>query len=565
MLAVRCVSSCAAHPPPAPPGRAWRSALLALWAAWWLSGCASLPAAVASEPSFAWSRPQATRLGQVAAASSPQPRYSGFRLLVSGEEAFATLRTLIRSAQRTLDLQYYLIHNDGSTRALLQDVKAAADRGVRVRFLLDDIHTADVEAELLELSAHPHIDVRLFNPFPGGRFSMVTRVFSSLTDIARINQRMHNKMLVADNALAVTGGRNLGDPYFLRSPQSNFLDLDVLAAGPVVQQLSHAFDTYWNHRLAYPVESLARKEEGRGKGRAGQGAEEDGLEADGIPAPSSPAPGVHEGRAQGRDTPAPSLLAPAKEGGQAAPSRLERELARGRLQLDWAPATLLVDQPSKIASEGDPASTETIADDVAALLRRSEHEAVIISPYYVPGARGLALVQELRAKGVRVRVLTNSLAATDAPVVHIGYARYRPELVRLGVELHELEPRIAAPRTRHIGSFGSSRASLHVKAVVVDRRLLLVGSMNMDPRSERLNTEMGLVVRSAALADDLVRLYDGVTADHSYRVELDDEGRVRWVKGTGAAAQVHTSEPQASAWLRLMLWMLTPFAPEEML
>lgn len=530
--------------------RAWPGAWVVLCVACWLGGCASLPAAVAREPSQAWGQPEATRLGQIAAASSTQPRYSGFRLLVSGEEAFATLRTLIRAAERTLDLQYYLIHNDDSTRALLRDIRAAADRGVRVRFLLDDIHTAGMDQELLELSAHPGIDVRLFNPFAGGRFSMVTRVFASLTDIGRINQRMHNKMLVADNALAVTGGRNLGDPYFLRSPQSNFLDLDVLAAGLVVQQLSGAFDTYWNHALAYPVESLVRKE-----ARAA---------APGSAGPATPA-GDAPAAAQQAASASPSLLAPPKDDLPAARSALERDLEQGRLRLVWAPAALLADRPSKIASEGDPHASETIADDVAALLRTSQWEAVIISPYYVPGARGIALVDELRARGVRVRVLTNSLAATDAPVVHIGYARYRPQLVERGVELHELEPKIAAPRTRRIGSFGSSRASLHLKAVVVDRRTVLVGSMNMDPRSERLNTEMGLVVRSPALAEDLVRLYEGVTREHSFRVELGEGGQVRWVKDGGAERQTHTEEPHASAWLRLMLWMLTPFAPEEML
>ncbi|HWP19742.1 MAG TPA: phospholipase D family protein [Burkholderiaceae bacterium] len=520
------------------------SFLLVLLVACWLAGCAALPPAGDRERSTAWGRPEATALGRAVAASAAQPRYSGFRLLVSGEDAFLTMRTLIVSAERTLDLQYYLIHDDDSTRALLREVERAADRGVRVRFLLDDIHTAGMDQELLQLSSHPRIDVRLFNPFAGGRFSMVTRVFASLTDIARINQRMHNKMLVADNAVAVTGGRNLGDPYFLRSPQSNFLDLDVLAAGPVVQQLSAAFDTYWNHDLAYPVEALVRRQ-----------TRVASLDPDRL---ESQEPG---------DRPRSSLLTAPKQDLPDPPSALAEELAQGHLQLVWAPATLLVDEPSKIATEGDPSATETIADDIAALLRTAQREAIIVSPYLVPGVRGMALTEELRARGVRVRILTNSLAATDAPVVHIGYARYRPGLLRLGVELHELEPKITAPRGRSLSAFGSSRASLHVKAIVIDRRTVLVGSMNMDPRSERLNTEMGLVVRSPALAHDLVRLYEAVARRHSYRVEQGEEGGLRWVKdlGGGEAARIYHREPEATAWLRLLLWALTPFAPEEML
>lgn len=499
---------------------------LALSALWTLAGCATLPDPVEKPRAHALAQPQSTPLGRLAAAAAPHPRLSGFRLLVSGEDALGALMTLADQAQRTLDLQYYLIHNDDSTRAILERVRAAADRGVRVRFLLDDIHTAGEDGNLLRLDEHPNIEVRLFNPFPGGRFSMVTRVVSSLTDISRINQRMHSKMFVADNAVAVTGGRNLGDPYFVRSPTSNFLDLDVIAAGPVVQQLSASFDAFWNNKLAYPVHVLVQR----------------APDERGQPQPAAPAP-------------------------QGSPPRsfaLAQDIERGRLDLVWAPAVALSDRPSKIAVEGDPSHDESIADDVQELMRSARKELIVVSPYYVPGDRGIALMRELRTRGVRVRVLTNSLAATDAPVVHIGYARYRKDLVREGVELHELQPRLGVKRSR-LGAFGSSRASLHAKAIVVDRRTVLVGSMNMDPRSENLNTEIGLVLRSPRLAEQLVKLYEDVTRHSSYCIAVTDNDEVRWLKEAPDDAELHTSEPEASVWLRLVLFLLTPLAAEEML
>ncbi|AKJ28366.1 phospholipase D-like domain-containing protein [Caldimonas brevitalea] len=493
-----------------------------------LSGCAGLPPR--GEPPATQALPQyrETTLGRLAATTAVHPRLSGFRLLVSGEDALGALIDLADHAEKTLDLQYYLIHNDESTRAILKHVTAAADRGVRVRFLLDDVHTAGEDHNLLHLAEHPNIEVRLFNPFPVGRFSMVTRVFGSLTDVTRINHRMHSKMFVADNAVAVTGGRNLGDPYYVRSPTSNFLDLDVLAAGPVVRQLSASFDEFWNSRLAYPVEVLVDRTLSPPEGSLAL-----------VAPPGTPEPE--------RNT------------------ALRDELRAGGLALTWVPATVIADKPGKIVSEGDPELEQTMTDDVIALMAEAQREIIVISPYYVPGERGIKLTEALRERGVRLRVLTNSLAATDAPAVHIGYSRYREALLRQGVELHELQPKLGVPRSKKLGAFGSSRASLHVKAMVIDRRTVLVGSMNMDPRSANLNSEIGLVLRSPALAEQLARIYDEVTLHSSYRLGLAEGDRLKWTKEAPEDREEHFSEPEASRWLRLMLLLLTPFAPEEML
>lgn len=513
-----------------------------------IAGCAGLPPPTPLPRTEALARPDATRLGRLVAAAAPHPALSGIRLLVSGEDAMATLVTLADQAERTLDLQYYLVTNEGSTRTVLRRVHAAARRGVRVRMLVDDLNTASADESLMCLTRHPRIEVRLFNPLPAGRFSTVTRILGSLTDIARINQRMHNKMFIADNAIGVTGGRNLGDAYFVQSTASNFVDLDVLAAGPVVRGLSASFDQFWNSELAYPVTALVKQP----PDCAGA------VSAEPSPLPAAPAP-PDEG-ASGPAGP------PSRDHVPVPPSRLAGELARGALDLHWVPAVVMADQPSKIASEGAPDESETIAGDLAALLRSARSELLVISPYFVPGRQGVALMQALRERGVAVRVLTNSLAATDAPAVHIGYARYRPELLRLGVEIHELRAQLGRPRTR-LGRFGSSSSSLHAKAVVVDRRTVLIGSMNMDPRSVRLNTEIGLVMRSPAIAAELVRLYEDVARASSYRLELVEPGgrALRWHSGVQDVPSVEGREPDAGLGMRLLLWLLGPFAPEELL
>lgn len=511
-----------------------------------IAGCAGLPPPVDQPRTQAFDQPEATRLGRLAHAAAPHPAYSGIRLLVSGEDALSTLVTLADQAERTLDLQYYLITNEASSRTLLRRVHAAAQRGVRVRLLVDDLNTAGEDESLMCLTRHPRIEVRLYNPFPAGRFSTVTRILTSLTDIQRINQRMHNKMFIADNALGVTGGRNIGDAYFVQSPTSNFVDLDVLAAGPVVRGLSATFDAFWNGPLAYPVTALVK-----------QAPDCAGAVAARPAAPAAPP------SEPGAPAPAPSV---ARDAAPVPPSALAAELARGELSLQWVPAVVLADEPSKIASEGQPDQSETIADDIMALMRSAQRELLVISPYFVPGPQGVVLVKELRERGVQVRVLTNSLAATDAPAVHIGYSRYRPDLLHLGVELHELRPSLGRPRTR-LGSYGSSASSLHAKAVVVDRRTVLIGSMNMDPRSARLNTEIGLVMRSPVLAAELVRLYEDVARASSYRLELvsPESGVLRWRSAVAEVPSVEGREPGAGLGTQLMLMMLAPFAPEEML
>ena len=468
--------------------------------------------------------PQTTRLGRLVAAEEGNRNLSGIHLLSSGDEALADLVALADHAERTLDIQYYIIHQDDSAGILLHHLRLAADRGVRVRVLVDDLNTAGEDRRFMHLGEHANVEVRVFNPFPGGRFATWTRFVASASDIRRINHRMHNKLFVADNALAITGGRNIGDEYFTRDQHYNFIDLDVVAAGAIVTELSASFDAFWNSKYAYPIASVA------------------------SPVSAEPS------------------SAPLMETAAAANAAwLGSELDLGDLQLTWVPATVLADRPAKIASETSPDEEITIANDLATLMRSAKRELIVISPYFVPGKDGVALFAQLVREGVHIRVLTNSLASTDSPLVHNGYSRYRVQLLKLGVELSEVRPKLGQKRAR-FHPFRSSNASLHAKAVVIDQRTVFIGSMNMDARSARTNSELGLVMRSAEIARQVISLLDDISADGSYKLELvDHTDRIEWSSGEPGTEKIWYTDPETTRLQRFALKVLAPFAPEELL
>jgi putative cardiolipin synthase len=501
-------------------GKTWLAGAILI-----LAGCASLPLHVKKYPSVALQPSQSSPLARIVGASEDgsNRNLSGVRLLASGEEALDSLIALADHAERTLDIQYYIIHQDESARTLLEHVREAADRGVRVRVLVDDLNTAGEDRRFLHLGHHANIEVRVFNPFPGGRSAIWSRILTSISDIPRINHRMHNKLFVADNELAITGGRNIGDEYFTLDKHSNFIDLDVVVAGPIVPQLSASFDAFWNSKYAYPISSLAS--------------------ADEPEAPAPPPPGA----ASDDDA-----------------NWLAHELDAGTLQLDWVPATVLADRPAKIASETSPDEEVTIANNIAELMRSAQSEVLVISPYFVPGEEGVELMRALTTRGVHIRILTNSLASTDAPLVHNGYSRYRVALLKMGVELFEVRPKLGQKRPR-FHPFKSSNASLHAKALVIDQRTVFIGSLNMDGRSARFNSELGLVMRSPEIARQVASLMDDIAADGSYRLSLDPRGHIVWSIGEGDAVRTWHTDPETTELQRVVLKLLAPFAPEELL
>ena len=526
----------------------------------WLTGCTSLPSEVDRPVSTALANPMETRLGQLVQARAAQAgtrNDSGFALVGNAELAFTSRMTLIKAAQKTLDIQYYAIFADDTTERMFVALREAAGRGVRIRILLDDFNTSGKNAQVLKLAFEKNIELRLFNPLPGGRGSMVLRIVSNLKDVARMQRRMHNKIFVADNAVAITGGRNLGETYFGQSEGTNFIDIDVLAAGRIARDLSRSFDQYWNNPLAYPVQSLMSEEE---------------LEAL-KPKPVAASPGAPSSAPQPAADAAGTAPGKPLAAAADAPSALPDLADLSLLTWTWAPSVLLVDQPSKIAADADDVAEaqETAVDGLLQLMSQAKTDLLIVSPYFVPGKVMMGQFAELRRRGIRVRVLTNSLASNDAPAAHVGYARYREALLAMGIELYEMR----AEQEGTVRSFGSgvgstggskggSRASLHAKVVVVDGRLLVVGSMNLDLRSKLQNSEVAIIIRNRKLSQETTQMVEPALASGAYHVKLVD-GKLMWRAPQGSGLKDSTTEPDASLTLKLLLKLFGPLAPDEML
>ena len=538
-------------------------------AALWLSGCASLPSEVDRPVTQALTNPESTRLGalvQARAAKAGTRNDSGFALVGDAELAFTSRMTLIRAAQKTLDIQYYAIFQDDTTERLFEALREAAGRGVRVRILLDDFNTSGKNAQVLKLAFEKNIALRLFNPLPGNRSSLMLRILTNLKDTARIQRRMHNKIFVADNAIAITGGRNLGETYFGQSTGTNFVDIDVLAAGRIARDLSRSFDQYWNNPLAYPVQSLMTLQDIHALKPQPQASATSDPDASGRATSAvMPVSNIAEGSSSTAATEKAVELPPLPDGTDL-----------NLLTWTWAPSVMLVDKPSKIAADADATeeAQDTTVDGLLSLMAQAKSDLLIVSPYFVPGERMMKQFADLRARNVRVRVLTNSLASNDAPAAHVGYAKYRKALLGLGVDLYEMR----AEQKGTFSSFGSSalaggstggngggsRASLHSKVVVMDDRLLVVGSMNLDLRSQLQNSEVAIVIRNRAISLEATQLIEPTLVSGAYRVQLVNDQLV-WRAPKGSLLADTTSEPDASIGLKLITRLIAPFAPEEML
>lgn len=504
------------------------------------AACSSVRFDVPRLPSHALDKPELTALAQSYAPQlSAAPGHSGFRLLAAGPEAFAARAALAEAAQRTLDLQYYIVARDATSTLLLDAALRAAQRGVRVRLLVDDLNVGGRESDLALLAGHANLQVRLFNPFAVRGGFGVARILELLGDSARLNRRMHNKLWIADGAVAVMGGRNLGDAYFNASPENDFADLDVLAAGPVVGEMSRSFDAYWNSDWAVPIAAVV--------------------------GPAPPRAELEPGWAE-----MAARAASLRESDYVLALRATAFGARvrhGQLVLVPAPATAHFDVPADPKTAAAE-TTSAIFPALREVVEKARRELIIVSPYLVPGAKSVAVLCGLAGRGVRVRILTNSLASTDVPLVHAGYALYRPQLLACGVSLHELRPRAAGEQARRIGL--SSGASLHGKAIVVDGQTVFIGSMNLDPRSKRLNTEVALKIESADLGRELTTLFDeATTLEQAFRVGLDEPGNadapLHWQSIEGDRPVRYAEEPLAGAWRRFLSGVLGALAPEELL
>jgi putative cardiolipin synthase len=447
------------------------------------------------------------------------PDQSGLHPFSDALDALASRLILADAAECTLDLQYYIWKKDMVGRVLLERLLRAADRGVRVRLLLDDFGTTPSDAVLLAIDSHPNIEVRMFNPIA----MRSLRMLGIVTDFRRTNRRMHNKLFIADGQVAVVGGRNIGNEYFGGSDAANHADLDMAVIGPVVSEASAAFELYWTHRTAVPISKLSY-----------QTTTPEGFAA------------KRAGLIEHYTTTVQSEYADTVRG-----SEFARQFQDGAVTYFWCRATIVYDHPEKVLACSTKTETH-LAPKLRELVDRTEHELFLVTPYFVPGENGVAMLAGARQRGARVVVLTNSLASTNSVPVHSGYRRYRRALLEAGVELYEIKPAGNSRRRWSggwFGSRGSGGSSLHAKVFSFDRRIGFVGSYNLDPRSSRLNTEMGVLFECPPLAKRLPEESENDLARSAYRVELDGS-ELLWVTHDGDKEVHYNSEPAASLWKR---------------
>ncbi len=446
---------------------------------------------------------------------------SGFYPVNDGVDALAARLLLAERAEKSIDVQYYLIKNDIVGRVFIYSLLQAADRGVRVRLLLDDMFTAGYDIGMAALHSHPNFEIRIFNPFHRGTAG---RARSAITGFSRINRRMHNKSFTVDNQITIIGGRNIADEYFGVREDAKFGDLDVVGIGPVVQEVSKMFDTYWNHETALPAPAFVKELD-------------------------DPVAALNELRAR-----LESSLEDIRDSkyAEAVRSQLLEYVQSDKQLFEWAPYRLVVDSPDKgikaRAKEADSITTPLIES-----LKSADRELVIVSPYFVPRKNGIQTLVDMQKRGIDVTIITNSLAANNQFTVHGGYAPSRKPLLEGGIRIHEVRPDADVAGTEFIDASGA-RATLHTKAFIVDDKEVFIGSFNFDPRSAELNTELGVLIRDPELALIYASAIDEALRDQTFEVFLNDEGKVRWRGYRDGEETVYDKEPETTWGQRTKAW-----------
>jgi putative cardiolipin synthase len=494
----------------------FRAICLVLLSAFFLAACGTLDYDYPRSETSAFSGYENTYLGRLYRADENRhPGKSGVSLVTTGRNAFGLRIAMTELAERTLDLQYYIWDPDQSGRILAQSLLKSADRGVRVRLLIDDFSVKGRDELLAKLDAHPNVEIRLFNPYANRGF----KIFELVTDFDRLNHRMHNKLMIADNSLALLGGRNIGDHYFDVSEDSNYRDLDIAAVGSVVRDSSRVFDYFWNKDWSVPVGATVDEEFGEHDLESARQELARTIDAEGYPYPV-------EQRV----------------------AAIREDVTALRERLIWAPGYVVWDDPADfLASE----QTGNIIGALAGKLDRLDSEILMENAYFVPTQTGTDRLKQLAERGIKVRILTNSLSSNDVIAVHAGYAKYRKALLEAGVELYEV--RADSAEVQQTLFSAESKAGLHTKAAVFDNDSLFVGSFNLDPRSANLNTEIGLYVESPELARQLSSFMDeGVLPENSYRLELDEKGNIVWITEDDGQVFIFKKDPASTLGQRLI-------------
>jgi len=481
------------------------------------TACATVDFEADKTPSYALQDTQDTFLGQAVARRKPAPEnQSGFALIPDSIEALAIRLLLAAKAERSLDVQYYMIKNDIIGRVFIAALVQAADRGVKVRLLIDDISTGGMDKGLSAVAEHPNIELRLFNPFASRGLRAL-----DIWDLQRLNRRMHNKSFTADGQFTIIGGRNISAEYFAYNNDYNFADLDTLAIGPIVSDTATMFDSYWNHRKAIPFEQLSKQKPDDGtRMKKLRAALSENLEAI-------------------KKTPYASAVAASFE------QHMEREV-----EFTWAPYQLVYDSPDKvIASKADDA--DKITDSLLHTILGAEKSLLVISPYFVPLKSGIEGISELQDSGIQIDIVTNSLASSDHILVHSGYAPSRKPLLEHGVRFFEIREDFAVKGTNRART-KEANSSLHTKAFLVDKRYFFLGSFNWDPRSAYLNTELGVIIDSEYLASQAAKAIYEAIPQNAYEVLLNKKKQLRWrTHDENGVEIVFEKEPHTSYWRRL--------------
>lgn len=491
-------------------------------------------------PSYAISQDEASDLGKILekAMSGQEADLSGFRIFEKGEESLDARLFLIRAAKKTLDLQYYAISDGVTSNLLIEALIQAALRGVRVRLMIDDITTGDIRRSLIALDGISNIHVRVFNPVNHGGQSKLSRFIGAVTHVDRATRRMHNKALIADNQIAIIGGRNLGDEYFDTHEEKSFKDIDVLTAGPITADISASFDEFWNDICAFPIYALHKQ---RASGWR-----------------------IRRVRKKLKKNWEKCFQNPDNR------KRLDMPLAEGSglivESLVWAKAYLLADPSAKVRNKGDEGSSPPLRH-LKNLVDQAKREFIIVSAYFVPREQGMKWIESLRDRDMTVKILTNSLASTDVVAVHTGYKKYRVPLLEKGVSIFELKPRgKKRPRQRLLGRKSPSHASVHAKAYIIDDEWAVIGSFNFDPRSAFLNTEIGLFIHSTQLANQLRDMFEESSApDTSYKLGLAPGKKLVWTTREKDGDVRYVTEPKAGFWRRVQVYLISLLPVERQL
>jgi putative cardiolipin synthase len=503
------------------------------------AGCATLPKNFDRPKSYAFAHTENSALGRaIAVKKAANPGLSGFHLLGNGLDAFVARAVLSRFAERSIDVQYFIYHDDLVGRLFTDLLTSAADRGVRVRLLVDDIHFGGRDFGAVAMDMHPNIQVRVFNPFSRN----VGRILQFVTRLGSVTRRMHNKTFTVDNQFTILGGRNIGNEYFEADPDLEFQDLDVMAIGPVVKEVSSVFDRYWNSELAYPVPELFK-----GKPPTAEAAKNLRKK-------------LNEYVADQADS---EYLRALRNSDLAHKFRLDQ------VEFGWGDAEVVYDRPEKLLHDSRQTQYH-LSPMLTPYFEGVKKELIIFSPYFVPGKSGTAFLTQLAKRGVRVRILTNSLASNDVGIVHAGYMKYRKKLLRGGVELYELNKKLSRKaRQKKKGTEGASKASLHAKSFVFDRQQIFIGSLNLDPVALQNNTEIGVVLKVPEIAEEMAKWFDENINQLAFRLELkkDKNGNenIIWHGIVDGKEQSFNVEPYAGFWRRLGINILSIFPIESQL